>query len=167
MAEEKEFELKETFTGIAKRLSDFIARQNIAEPAEFEQSLKEHVLEQVVSIAVAAIGTVNLPQDNRERSMGPYRERLSAEARRLIARGTTQNSGHIPAAVNAYRHVFAQLNNATNQRRQGVKALVIDRALLLGFRILTSLSIASVILLTAYVAHRWDIPLPMVRPGSF
>ena len=55
-------------------------------------------------------------------------------------------------------------NNALkNEYDQALKADLIERRRFLRYRIYTAVGIAAVLLITGYLAQRWNIPLPLLR----
>lgn len=62
-----------------------------------------------------------------------------------------------------YLAMHSKYMQLKNTRKQEAWADLQERIRYLFFRILTAIGIAAVILGTAYLANRWDIPLPLLR----
>jgi hypothetical protein len=72
-------------------------------------------------------------------------------------------SGLFQDTLTRYRNAHAVMGKVNNLRRQEDWADSVDRLKLLLYRVATTMCIAAVVLGTSYLAHRWGIPLPLLR----
>lgn len=76
---------------------------------------------------------------------------------------STNNSPNIDDVVAPYKLIHTVYVDLINIRKQEARASTIDHLKFLGFRILTGIGIASVILATGYIAQCLEIPLPLLK----
>ena len=62
-----------------------------------------------------------------------------------------------------YSTLHECLKRLQDQRRQAVWASITDWGIQLVFRLLTAIGIAAVVLTTGYIAHKCNIPIPLLR----
>lgn len=65
--------------------------------------------------------------------------------------------------MSMYKDLYDNYNILTNIRKQEVWADYSDRNRFLVYRVLTTIGIAGVVLLTYWIAHKLEIPLPMLK----
>ena len=79
-----------------------------------------------------------------------------------IAARVTQGRFNIEAINSAYVRVTSEHAWLASQQKQVVWADFWEKTRYLMFRVLTTIGIAAIVLLTAALAHWWEIPLPML-----
>lgn len=73
------------------------------------------------------------------------------------------DDGLLEEIARDYKVIYEERNDLLNAREQTRWATLVDHVTALIFRTVLALTIAAVVLGTAYLAKRWDIPLPMLR----
>ena len=66
-------------------------------------------------------------------------------------------------AVGSYNRIAEEFYELIDLRKQEVWADFVERFRLLLFRVLTAVGIATVVLVTGYIANKLGIPLPLLR----
>lgn len=77
--------------------------------------------------------------------------------------GLFGNNGQVDEVCEWYAAAHARQAKLSDVRRQEDWATFWDHARTFLFRTMTTVMIAAVVLTTGYLAHQWDIPLPMLR----
>lgn len=100
---------------------------------------------------------------NFQRQLLPYLDQSREQEYKKIVEDEANGNGSFNQTLKTYNALQQQLASMTDRRKQAVKADFLDRSRFLIFRMLTAIGIATVILATGYLAHKWGIPLPLLR----
>ena len=87
------------------------------------------------------------------------------DGRELLGKklGDTGQSEQFKSIFANYSNLYDRYKSLTDTKKQEESTVTWDHVKTLFFRTLTTLMIAVVVLATGYIAHRYEIPLPLLR----
>lgn len=123
-------------------------------PEVFEKSLRESIEQLTVQIQERIRGDLSDPK-----------QRASVESRvqKAVNEFVGKENSTLSRAIANYRSVRSEVDRLRSHRVQYQKAATLDYIKMYFWRTLQAFTIAGVILLTGYIAGRFNIPLPWLR----
>jgi hypothetical protein len=141
---------------IGNSLSDFWSRNNINDlhnPIEFRAKLQE-ILQTAKSASINRLpDTITDIQKNEFTSS--VHEYLCADSSPMVK--------EVNKLCDQYESSYKLLEQALQVKSNNLHLDWIERMRYLGFRLVTGIGIAAIVLLAGFLAKKWDIPLPLLR----